>query len=154
MGSTPRAKLNHFLVRLMPKKESKRGVCHYHLCKKRTIVYKCKFCGKYFCKEHLNPKSPLLPPFKRVGRKAISDMENWRDKGHPDPFYAEYLENKKREDLQKRKEALDRMRKLPPTPVILPPAPPKRKINPYLIALIAILALILFRVFWFYFMGK
>jgi hypothetical protein len=156
--------------------ESKRGVCHYHLCRKRTTIYRCRFCGKYFCEEHLNPKLPLLAPFERRGRRAVFDTDKWREKGHPCPPYADYLKTKEKEDLEKRWKALDKMRELPPvrelppSPPTLPPTPsretpgyeiryeapykPKRKIRRYLIAFLVVVALILFRVLWFFFTGK
>ena len=81
--------------------DSKIGVCHYHLCRKRTKVYRCKYCGEYFCKEHIKPKPPGMPKFNSVSQEDILYMEEWRDThGHPCvPFYDYWITQikKKRE---------------------------------------------------------
>ncbi len=85
---------------------SKIGVCHYHLCNKKTTVYKCKYCGDYFCKEHLEPKPPGMPQFKDDSPESIALMEKWReDGGHPCvPFYDAW-----KEEQRKRKERENRV---------------------------------------------
>lgn len=66
------------------KQDSKKGVCEYHLCKKETTVYKCKYCGRYFCKEHLQPKPAGLPRFNSTSYEDRLFMEEWhKPGGHP-----------------------------------------------------------------------
>jgi uncharacterized protein YkwD len=91
-------------------KKPKLGVCHYHLCKKRTEVYKCKYCGEFFCKEHLRAKPPGLPRFKSTSHQDLLFMEEWRKPGgHPCvPFLKHWMAENKRKK-QKYNEALDRL---------------------------------------------
>lgn len=91
-----------------PKKLGRRKkVCYYHPCKKRTKLGKCNHCGKLFCKEHLRPKLPTLPPFKRKGIIGRIYMEGWRGTGHPCPPYYDYLKAKGKDEIRKQLEALD-----------------------------------------------
>jgi hypothetical protein len=93
-----------------------KNVCSYHLCAERTELRECRYCGKKFCKDHLKAKSPSLPPFN--GRSG--DMIAWRGPGHPCPDYLFYSRQKEKEDLQKRWDALNKMRRGGPTPVPVP----------------------------------
>jgi len=86
------------------------GVCHYHLCRKRTEVHKCKYCGESFCKEHLNAKPPGLPRFEGTSHQDRLFMEEWhKPGGHPCmPFLSHWeAENERKE--QKYRQALDRL---------------------------------------------
>ena len=51
------------------------GICEYHLCKKKTKVYKCQYCGKYFCEQHLKPLPPLAPRFDAMKHEDYLLME-------------------------------------------------------------------------------
>lgn len=91
-----------------PKKPVRqKKICHYHSCKKRTELRRCVHCGELFCKEHLKPKYPTLPPFKRRGIVGRIYMEDWRGSGHACPPYYDYLKAKEKEELDKRWKILD-----------------------------------------------
>jgi hypothetical protein len=109
-------------VRSKEKRARRENICSYYSCRKRTGLQRCKYCGKLFCEEHLKPKPPYLPHFENPSIKNLLEMGKWRELGHPCPPYADYLEKKKKEDLEKQWKALDRMRELSPTPT-LPPTP-------------------------------
>lgn len=116
-----------------PKKPKRPGrkkkICYYHSCKKRTELAWCPYCERLFCKEHLKSKTPTLPPLKKRGVVGRIYMEEWREGGHPCPPYYDYLKAKEKEDLEKRRRALDKMRGLPPVPppreieIKMPPVP-------------------------------
>ncbi|HIE41262.1 MAG TPA: hypothetical protein EYP80_01215 [Candidatus Aenigmarchaeota archaeon] len=100
-----------------PKKSKRRKkICSHHLCKKRKGLQFCAYCERFFCKEHIKPNSPTLPPFEYQGVIGRIRMEDWRGPGHACPPYYDYLQIKKREDLEKRREALNRMRGFRPAP--------------------------------------
>jgi hypothetical protein len=121
-----------------PRKVRLQNVCSYHLCMKRTELSTCKYCGKKFCSEHLNPKVPTLP----YGNKPWS-RDEWVGLGHPCPDYPAYLEQKEKERREKAKETLDKMAKRPsvpqpierekyipreiPKPIIYESTPPKKR---------------------------
>jgi len=96
--------------------DSKIGVCHYHLCRKRTKVYRCKYCGEYFCEEHIKPKPPGMPKFNSVSQEDVLYMEEWRDThGHPcAPFYDYWITQikKKREKYMKNLDKLLKAREI------------------------------------------
>jgi hypothetical protein len=94
------------------KQKSKIGICHYHLCRKRTEVYKCEFCGEFFCKEHLNPKPAGLARFKGTSYQDNLFMEEWhKPGGHPCVPYFEHWEAEKERKEQEYKLALERLLK-------------------------------------------
>jgi hypothetical protein len=96
----------------------KKGICSYHLCRKRTTVYRCKYCGRYFCKDHIDPL-PVLSFYQvTTAEEPIrSELEKiWRsEKGHPCYPYTQIfwdnLEKAERERQEKEKEALDKLLK-------------------------------------------
>ena len=92
------------------KRKSNIGICHYHLCRKRTKVYKCKYCGESFCKEHLNAKPPGLPRFGGTSHQDRLFMEEWhKPGGHPCvPFFEHWEAENKRKD-EEYSQALDRL---------------------------------------------
>jgi len=90
---------------IKPRRREK--ICSYHSCNKRTDLGWCPYCEKFFCKEHLKPKRPRLPPFKQRGIVGRINMGIWRGSGHPCPPYYDYQKAKKKEDLEKRWKALD-----------------------------------------------
>jgi len=101
------------------------GICDYHLCQKRTKVYKCKYCDGYFCKEHLQPKLPG-PPYYGTTRKEKDLMLEYQKptEGHPCAPYIDVWrveqERKKREQY----EALDRFIRSKPLRVKTPTPEP------------------------------
>jgi len=96
------------------KPESKIGICSYHLCRKRTKVFLCKYCGKYFCEQHIEPKPVLtLNQISTAKEPLRSKLEEiWRsNKGHPDsaftPIFWNKLEKGEKEKLERAWEVLD-----------------------------------------------
>jgi len=50
--------------------------CNYHLCRKKRKLTKCRYCGGYYCKEHINPYKPYLfgqksNPKHKIGHPCI-----------------------------------------------------------------------------------
>ena len=89
---------------------SKIGICHYHLCRKKTIVYRCKYCGGYFCKEHLQAKSPGMPRFNSTKPEDKLFMEEWRKPGgHPCVPYLEIWRAKQERKEEEYRQALDKL---------------------------------------------
>lgn len=93
--------------------------CNYHLCRRKTKLYRCKYCGRYFCREHINPKLVLTKSFiESVEDRILKDKlyEEWRRRdGHPDPVWTEKFWNEIREKEEKMRktffEFLDRSKK-------------------------------------------
>ncbi|MFH1839634.1 MAG: hypothetical protein ABH849_00620 [Nanoarchaeota archaeon] len=94
------------------------GICysHLHLGRKRTKVYKCKYCGEFFCKEHLKAKPPGMPRFKGTSHEDRLFMEEWhKPGGHPCVPYLEHWKAKNEREKQEYGLALDRLiRSKPP----------------------------------------
>ena len=88
------------------KSSTAKNICYYHSCVKRTNLSSCIHCSKNFCDQHLTPKNPHLPPFKGKAR----DITEWKSHGHPCPDYPAYKKQKEKENLDKRWEALEKMR--------------------------------------------
>jgi len=78
-----------------PKKKNF-GKCSYHLCNNKMVkLYRCKYCGDYFCHEHLDAKIPQTAPFKSTN---IERHIEWEKKGgHPCFPYFEYRVKKDKE---------------------------------------------------------
>ena len=91
--------------------KTKRGTCSYHLCnKKKAPLYKCKYCGEYFCKEHKEAKPPGAPKFspRNAGERAF--MEEWRKEGgHPCIPYLENFERRVEKENEEYNAALNRV---------------------------------------------
>jgi len=107
--------------------EVKKGVCEYHLCRKRTTVYRCKYCGKYFCEDHIKPLPVIY--FDQVihAEEPIrSELEKiWRSKeGHPcypyTQIFWEDLIKKEKEEQEEWKKTLNKL---------LTPAPSSTSVN-------------------------
>lgn len=78
------------------------SICQYHLCKKETKVYKCKYCKQCFCSEHLKAKPPGMPRFSGTSYEDHLFMNEWHKKnGHPCIPYIKYWE---KETLERRGE--------------------------------------------------
>lgn len=93
------------------KEESKEGICHYHLCRKKTTVYKCPYCGDYYCEEHLEPKIPMPPPFRTTDEAKV--MEWQKSGGHPCPQYVDQWEWEQEQKKEKHKRALENVLSMP-----------------------------------------
>ncbi len=86
------------------------GTCHYHLCKKRTKVHRCKYCKESFCSEHLKAKPPGLPRFSSTKHEDRLFMEEWSKKGgHPCMPYLNYWEQENKRKEEEYGRALDRV---------------------------------------------
>ena len=84
------------------------GECQYNPCDKTQVeVFKCKHCGKYFCKEHLKPKKPSAAPFKSTD--PLKQLEWYKEGGHPCPDYVDYLSEIRVEETEKQLNSLNRM---------------------------------------------
>jgi len=73
----------------------KENRCNYHLCRKKTKLYKCRYCGNYFCKEHRKAKPAGMPRF--IGTDAESELfmqEFHKEGGHPCIPYIDVLKRK------------------------------------------------------------
>ena len=90
--------------------DSKIGICQYHLCKKKTKVYRCKYCSEYFCKEHLQPKLPGMPRFNSTKPEDRLFMEEWRKPGgHPCIPYSEIWRAEQERKEEEYRRALDKL---------------------------------------------
>jgi len=134
------------------KKRVSKNVCAYHDCNVKTRLRKCKFCGRYFCNDHINPAPPSFP-FSRDPVK----MQMWREPGHPCPEHYDDLQRAKKEDLDKRWKALDELKKvrgpvvpedfkLKPTPSenLERPRKTRRNIAVTIVAIVVIILILLF----------
>ena len=84
--------------------------CNYHLCKeKKKRTYKCKFCGEKFCSKHKRPVMPYIPSFKTSDKM----MYSLNDDGHPCMPYADYLEEKEKQEELEYGIALEKISKKP-----------------------------------------
>ena len=101
MGSRQKKKLKE--------PDSKIGICEYHLCKKKTKVFRCKYCGKYFCKEHLQAKPPGMPRFNSAKPEDRLFMEEWhKPGGHPCIPYLEVWKTEQKRKEENYRQALDK----------------------------------------------
>jgi len=90
--------------------DSKIGVCSYHLCGKRTTVYRCKYCGEYFCEEHIRPKPPGQPDFRGTSPEDKLLMEEWhKPGGHPCPPYFDHWVAERKKETKKWETALNKL---------------------------------------------
>jgi len=95
------------------------GICEYHLCKKKTKVFLCKYCGKYFCKKHIQPKPVLsLRQVSTAKEPLRSKLEKiWRsEKGHPDsnftPIFWRRFEKEEKLKLEIMWDTLNKLKEL------------------------------------------
>lgn len=103
---------------------AKKGICFHHLCRKRTKVYKCRYCGRYFCKFHLMAKPAGTPRFKTPSPYNKSNIENerfmeeWHKPGGHGcvPFYDVWIKNSE-EETKKYLKVLDELKKIPNEPI-------------------------------------
>lgn len=87
------------------KEKPDKSRCNYHLCRKRAKIFRCKYCNKYFCEEHQNPKVPSL-----FNPESVKDMETYHQKGgHPCIPYISYYEKEQEVKDEKYCEQLDRL---------------------------------------------
>ena len=93
-------------------KEKKKEKCNYHLCNRVGDFKQCKFCGNYFCEEHINPRIPQTPMFKSKSPETWAYMEEWHKKGgHPCVPYVDYWETHQEEEKQKWGNTLNKLLK-------------------------------------------
>jgi len=101
--------------------------CSYHLCENKGKLFKCKYCGNYYCKRHIKPKMVLTLDQVTTAKEPIRSWleKEWRrEDGHPDFIYTQLawqkLKAKEKNAREKMWEALDRLKetpKVPPAPV-------------------------------------
>jgi len=92
--------------------------CNYHLCRKKTKLYRCKYCGNYFCKAHIKPKMFLTLHQVSTSKeplRSILEKEFRRKDGHPDIPYTkiawEKIEKEEKIKMEKFINFLDRLKK-------------------------------------------
>lgn len=81
----------------------KKLLCSYHLCKpKKKAVSKCKYCGEWFCEEHIRATPAGTPKFNQENvEDRLFMIEFNKPGGHPCiPFY-NHWKKEKEEELDK-----------------------------------------------------
>lgn len=53
-------------------RKSDKNRCNYHLCRKKTELFKCLYCGGHYCKEHASPCAPQFFNPSETGKKEVS----------------------------------------------------------------------------------
>lgn len=89
------------------KRRKKKKAVECYVCEKKTKLYRCHHCERYFCKKHSRPIVPSL-----ADRHASA---------HGCPQYRNWLWDQEKLDLKKRRNSLNRLK------AITPPRPRKRK---------------------------
>jgi hypothetical protein len=92
--------------------EIENTICDYHLCRKKTKLYRCSHCGKYYCEEHIKPIPPSMPDFD-YPNKFIEWKE--QDNRHPCPIYYDYLRKQEKERHEKYSKSLDKLNNYVPS---------------------------------------
>lgn len=92
------------------------GNCYYHLCeyhkRNRTKLFRCEYCGEYFCKNHLRSSPPSAPAFSYARKRDAIKMDEWRKPdGHPCPPYLEIWEREQQIRNQDYSNTLDTLLK-------------------------------------------
>lgn len=90
---------------LKPKKETTdKTRCNYHLCRKRRKLYKCPYCGRYFCYEH---KKPVIP-----GKSILEerDLRSEKTDYHPCPDYVDIVKKQKEDKIKAYENALNNLK--------------------------------------------
>jgi hypothetical protein len=134
--------------------------CNYHLCQKKTKLYRCKYCGNYYCKEHQKPKMVLTLRQINTAREPKRSWleEEYRSKGHPDWPYTRIawrkLEVKEKHQTEKVEKALETLRNIsspqakPPVVIENPPpenhGPPRKIFTAGAFVLLVVVALGIF----------
>lgn len=90
--------------------------CEYHLCKEKTDkLYKCDFCGGFFCKKHSSPKIPLvtddISKEKNLDVKMFLEKEWRKEDAHPCMPYGRDKLKELRENEESYSKSLDRIQK-------------------------------------------
>ncbi len=89
----------HHKTKNLDNMAAKTYVCFYHLCRKRRRLYKCKYCGEYFCKEHLRACHP-----------TTAFTREWHESGgHPCVPFQRHQEVETKRKEQEYRESLDRL---------------------------------------------
>ena len=76
--------------------------CYYHLCdKKNAELYRCKFCGDYYCIEHKKPQPPIVAHLNPKNNRERLLASELKKKGvHPCPEYAIYWDEEKEKEKE------------------------------------------------------
>lgn len=103
-------------------------------CDRTSKLFRCKYCGNYYCNQCSNPKIPLTPSIVFNEKDRVLKQlyeEEWRKDGHACPSYGEWKlnEEKKQKEIDNEtfKKALDSIGKIPikRPPIFTPIKPPK-----------------------------
>ncbi len=107
-GKFTRKRINNSSKIKLP--HEKEGICEYHLHtpKKKSQIYICKFCEKYFCKDHIRPKPPYSPNFKDASPRNRLLMEEYhKEGGHPCFPFLKHWEEEREEKSRKWEKTLN-----------------------------------------------
>jgi len=92
--------------------------CNYHLCRKKTWLKRCKYCGGYFCRTHRRPKLSMTFAMVRDEKNPVlAELyeKEWRRKdGHPDIVYGNQMLEETKKKEEEYTAALDRMKSRKP----------------------------------------
>lgn len=81
-----------------------RARCNYHLCRKRRKLYKCQYCGNYFCKDHIRPVIPAELT------SEWSEQDSGEPNYHPCPEFVDFENKRKAKEIEDYGKALDRLK--------------------------------------------
>ena len=78
-----------------------RPTCSYYSCRRESVA-RCRYCGKYFCRDHLRPEAPSRP------FRSVEEHSRYSETGgHPCPDYVENYERNKNRELGESRAAMD-----------------------------------------------
>ena len=110
-------------IKIEPEEKSQTDTCAECCVRNRDFskktVYKCGFCERWFCDEHIDARTVFIKDWKLIECnpevKALYNTEIQREDGHPDFAYTKMkfielnIEKKERNKLTR--QALDKMNK-------------------------------------------
>lgn len=80
--------------------------CNYHFCRRKTQLYKCDYCGDYYCDEHLNAKEPFMTDFGSL--HGLAQIRYRDTRGHPCGVYSHEVMCNEQEAKKRYQDALRR----------------------------------------------
>ena len=82
--------------------------CHYHSCKKKLELKKCKYCDELFCNEHITASPPSLPSFNPYNMEEKLQHEEWtKSDKHPCLPYDRVIRDEEKQEKAKQEEKLN-----------------------------------------------
>ena len=84
-------------------KKAKQSICdHYNCDYEEKKVLKCRYCGRYFCEEHINPNKTSIDGFSNHNDFKVAQ-------GHGCSGYSIHTDNEKKIQFEKENDALNRL---------------------------------------------